>query len=274
MKLRMTGIGGLSRKISAILTVTGMLLSGLAMAADATGPNSVYIQQVGSSNTITIEQVGGTNRVGGVTNTTPVAVDGTGVTTFVPAAPSSLNYGTLTGSTNNLSIIQHGNADSAQYNIQGNYNTYSSTVTGNSNRTSLTIGNQNNAANNNNTVSEIITGNSNMLITNVVGSNITSTTAISGSSNQVTSSLLSTNGSVTNTISGDSNIFNIQQTDSAGASGHVLVANTTGDYNSITTQQQGNNDTTMNILTTGSHNTITVRSSGAAIVNPVSAVAR
>jgi hypothetical protein len=50
--------------------------------------------------------------------------------------------------------------------------------------------------------------------------------------------------------------------------------NTAGDYNSITTQQQGFNDTTVNIKTTGDHNTITVRTSSTSIVNPVSAIAR
>jgi hypothetical protein len=49
---------------------------------------------------------------------------------------------------------------------------------------------------------------------------------------------------------------------------------TTGDFNSITTQQQGFNDTTVNILTTGSHNTITVRTSSSAIVGPNTAIAR
>jgi hypothetical protein len=49
---------------------------------------------------------------------------------------------------------------------------------------------------------------------------------------------------------------------------------TTGDYNSTTVQQQGFNDTTVNIATTGSHNTITVRTSSAAIASPATAIAR
>jgi hypothetical protein len=50
--------------------------------------------------------------------------------------------------------------------------------------------------------------------------------------------------------------------------------NTLGDYNSITTQQQGMNDTTVNVSTIGSNNTITVRSSSTIISNPVSAIPR
>ena len=43
-----------------------MLMLGMSVFAQqtgSTGPNNVYIQQVGSTNTITIEQVGGKNNV-------------------------------------------------------------------------------------------------------------------------------------------------------------------------------------------------------------------
>ena len=33
----------------------------------ATGPNNVYLEQIGNSNTVTVEQIGGTNNIGGVT---------------------------------------------------------------------------------------------------------------------------------------------------------------------------------------------------------------
>jgi hypothetical protein len=240
----------------------------------ATGPNNVYIQQVGSSNTITIEQVGGTNQVGGITNTSATAVDGTGVTTLTPAMPSATNYGTITGSTNVLGITQHGNDNSTQYNIQGGNNAYTSVVTGNNNQTTLTVGDQNHASNNHNTIGETVTGNSNLIITDIVGSNNSLTTGITGSNNQVTQTVTTSNASINDTINGSYNVMNFQQTDAAGMNGHVLVAATQGDYNSITTQQQGTNDTTLNINTVGSHNTITIRSSSATIVNPVTAIAR
>lgn len=268
----MTGVSGLSRKL-----LTAALLSyasfGMAQTA-ATGPNKVYIEQVGSSNTITIEQVGGTNNVGGVTNTVATAVSGTGITTLTPDAPSASNYGTITGSTNTVAITQTGNSNSAQYNIRGSNNSYSTNVLGNGNQTRLTVGNPNNANNTNNVLTEQIIGNSNTIIQDVVASYVTSTTQLYGDNNQVTSSLLSNKGTVTNTVNGNSNVFNIQQIDAAGANGHVLAMNTTGDYNSITTQQQGTNDTTVNIQTTGSNNTITVRTSSSTIVSPATAIAR
>ena len=66
----------------------------------------------------------------------------------------------------------------------------------------------------------------------------------------------------------------MEQRDSAGAAGHTLVLNTTGDYNSYVTQQQGSIDTNVNIATSGNNNTITVRTSNGAIINPLTAVAR
>ena len=62
--------------------------------------------------------------------------------------------------------------------------------------------------------------------------------------------------------------------DAAGAGGHYLKQVIAGDFNSVSTQQQGSNDTTVDIRATGSHNTITVRSSSGIIANPITAIAR
>ena len=50
-----------------LLTLSG--LAGAQVIATATGPNKVYIEQIGSSNRITIDQLGGTNSVGGTAGT-------------------------------------------------------------------------------------------------------------------------------------------------------------------------------------------------------------
>ena len=267
----MTGGCELSRKLLTVMLLSFATISG---AQTATGPNKVYIEQVGSSNTITIEQVGGTNNVGGVTTTVATAVAGTGITTLTPDAPSATNYGIITGSTNIVDITQTGNANSSQYNIRGGTNSYTTNMLGNGNQTRLTIGNPNNAANIENVITEQIIGNNNMIIQDLVGSNITTNTVLDGDNNQVTSSLLSSRGTVSNVVNGNANVFNIQQLDAAGANGHQLAMMTTGDYNSVTTQQQGTNDTTVNIQTQGSNNTITVRTSSTTIVSPATAIAR
>jgi hypothetical protein len=244
-----------------------------AQASIATGPNNVYIEQVGNSNTITIQQVGGTNNVGGVA-VDALTVDSTGLTTLTATAPSATNYGTISGNTNTLAITQTGSANSAQYNIRGNNNAYTSTVTGDSNKTKLTIGDQANATNLRNTVTETISGNSNIVIQDLIGNDIASTTTISGNSNEVTKELKNTNGTSVLSITGGNNVINAQQIDAAGANGHYLNNVIVGSYNSITTQQQGSNDTTFDIKTTGDHNTITVRSSSSSITAPVAAIAR
>lgn len=258
-------------KIKSLIGLFAMTLSFAALATDATGPNKVYIEQVGNSNLITIEQVGGTNSVGGTAGS--VAVDTDGVSTLTVTAASSTNYGTITGSSNQVTITQHGDANSAQYNIKGGQNVYSSTVTGNGNQTKLSIGDTNTNGLRNN-VSESITGNTNMLITNMVGSDNTMSTTIGGNSNQITNTVTTSNADITHTISGGNNVLNAQQIDAAGSAGHSLTTYTSGNYNSITTQQQGTNDTTIDIKTTGDHNTITVRSSSSTIATPVSAIAR
>jgi hypothetical protein len=242
------------------------------LANAATGPNNVYIEQIGSSNTVTIRQVGGTNNVSGTAGT--VAVDGAGLTTLTPTAPSNANYATINGSTNTVAITQTGSSNSAQYNIRGNNNAYTSTVTGNANKTKLEVGDVTNLANLRNTVTETITGNTNTVIQTVVGDDINSTTTISGNNNEVTKTLRSSNGDSILQIQGSSNVVNAEQIDSAGAQGHYLENVIVGSFNSITTQQQGSNDTTFDIKTTGDSNTITVQSSSGIILNPVSAIAR
>jgi hypothetical protein len=62
--------------------------------------------------------------------------------------------------------------------------------------------------------------------------------------------------------------------DAAGANGHYLKQVVAGDFNSVTTQQQGSNDTTVDIRATGSHNTITVRTSSSTIASPATAIVR
>jgi hypothetical protein len=257
---------------SLVLVITILSSTSAIAAGTATGANKVYVEQIGNSNTITIEQIGGTNNVGGTTGSSVVASDG--VTTYTPAAPSSLNYGVITGSTNILQITQHGNNDWAQYNIKGNNNSYTSTITGDDNQTVLIIGDANFSNNNHDIITETITGNSNLSITNVIGNYITSTLTVAGDSNQITQNLKSTNGTSTIAITGNSNVLNSEQIDAAGSAGHSLTQSISGDYNSITTQQQGSNDTTIDIVTAGDNNTVTIRSSSSSIVDPQSAISR
>jgi hypothetical protein len=235
-----------------------MFSTSWAVAQTATGPNNVYIEQIGNSNLITIEQVGGTNTVGGVSNVTA----------------SDTNYATVNGSSNTLTIIQTGDNNLNQYNIRGSDNVYSSTTTGDNNKSKLVIGTAQAPNNLRNEVTETVTGDNNTVVQTLVGSDITSTLAITGNNNEVTKELQSSLGTSNLVMLGSNNKIDAQQLDLAGGLGHNLQQSITGDYNSVVTQQQGTNDTTVDIKTTGNHNTITVRTSNSTIVNPVTAVAR
>ena len=239
--------------------------------AQSTGPNKVYLEQIGDNNTITVQQVGGTNNVGGTGGNS--SVSGTNVTTLTPDAPSTNNYATVTGSNNSVTLNQTGSNNSAQYNITGSNNSYSSTISGNNNQTKLTVGSAN-AAVNNNSITESVTGNTNMIITSVQASNVTSAVSVTGSTNQVTLDLSTTGGSANTQITGSNNIVISEQSGAGGGNAHALVNTISGDYNSIVTQQQGTNDTTFNLNTDGSHNTITVRTSSGSITGAKTAVAR
>jgi hypothetical protein len=247
-------------KIKKLVLLLGLtaVTSVAAQSSTATGPNNVYIEQVGSSNTITVEQVGGTNNIGGVDNT----------------APSSTNYATITGNTNTVIVTQTGDNNLGQYNIRGNDNVYTSTITGQNNSSKLVVGDQDNPNNLRNTVTETVTGDNNIVVQTLIGNDITSTLAITGNTNQVNKELKSTNGVSNIAVLGNNNNIDAQQIDAAGGVGHNLQQTVTGDFNSIVTQQQGTNDTTVNIQTTGNHNTVTVRSSSGSIVGPLTAVAR
>jgi hypothetical protein len=264
----------MKRIISKFLVVSLVaLFSNISGAVGtATGPNKVYIEQLGNTNVITIEQVGGTNTVAGINGSTTVGTDG--VTTHTPGAASELNYATVTGSSDSLVITQHGDNNWAQYNIKGNNNSYFSTVTGDDNTTELVVGDATFTNNHHNSFSESFVGNGNLSLETVIGNYITSQLSVTGDDNQITQNLFSTNGSSTIDITGNTNVVNVEQTDVAGAIGHVLEESITGDYNSISTQQQGSNDTTINIANTGDHNTITVRSSSSSIVDPQTAIVR
>lgn len=252
-----------------------LLFSNSIFAAGPTGTNNVYIEQLGNSNTIIIDQIGGTNNVGGTTLVSPISYgDDNIITAFVPSAAASTNYATITGNTNQVTLNQTGDGNWAQYNITGNNNIYSSLITGMQNQTLLTIGVVGTPSSTN-IVNETVSGDTNFIIQSLTNDNIHSTIAITGDSNQITTRLNSKNGINTTTVIGNFNSF-INEQDKGGV-GHQLTQLITGDFNSVVTQQQGLNDSVIDINTTGNKNTITVHSTNDAtlgIIGEKSAVAR
>lgn len=235
-------------------------------------PNDVYIEQLGNANSITIEQVGIGNKVGGVAG--ELSINEFGVRTMTAYAPSVINYATLNGNNNQLIITQHGDNNTEQYSIFGNDNSYISWLLGDANQILLKIGDVEQPVNLRNSLTEWISGSNNLIIQELRGNDIVDNITITGSNNQVVNQFFSSRAVNNNTVVGNHNVINSQQTDTAGALGHSLTMDTIGDFNSITTQQQGFEDTNINIQTVGNDNTITVRTSSSAIVAPATAIMR
>lgn len=244
--------------LASLLIAMSPLWAASADQNAATGQNDIYIEQIGSSNTIAIEQVGGSNKIGGIDSVTP----------------SSTNYATINGSSNQVSVTQTGDNNLAQYSVLGSNNTYASTVTGYDNVTKLAIGDSTHGTNLRNHIVESIAGDTNNITQTIIGNDNTSSTVIAGSRNVVTKNITTSNAQNSVSLYGNDNQVYSEQTDTAGGNGHTLVLTATGSYNTYSIQQQGTVDTNVNISTTGSHNTITVHSSNSAIVNPLTAVAR
>lgn len=248
------------------LTIIAMILGAMSSGAfavsavpqAATGENLVYIEQIGSSNTVEIEQVGGTNKVGGTDS----------------ATPSATNYATINGSSNQVYVKQTGDNNTNQYVVLGDSNRYTSIVTGYDNVMKFNIGGANAAVNLRNVTTDTVTGDTNNITQTIVGNDNASTTTFSGNRNTFTRSILTSHSTSNVSVSGNDNQITSQMIDTAGANGHSLAMSVTGDYNTYAIQQQGTNDTTVNINTVGGHNTVSVRTSSSTIVGAVTATAR
>jgi hypothetical protein len=261
MSISLTGVGGLSRKLSAILMVAGMLLSGISQAVD----NSIFIDQAGDSNNVTIQQNGGGNLIGGT---------GTG-------APSDTNRARINGDNNVINIeqttIAAGNKLKLDFNNDNNLTTGGGTrasslnyqVTGANNLGVISVGGSSGgkASNtqidiqqtgDNNVTGVAISGNSNSVLVNTEGGNNTISSTITGNSN---SQNITFSGATT-----DSNSVTATQT----GNGQLLAISTVGGGVSNTfnvTQTDGGHSATLAVTNGGSSNTFNVYQQGSAAVN-------
>lgn len=103
------------------------------------------------------------------------------------------------------------------------------------------------------------TGNSNQFRFHGSGSNIRNSMDILGNYNDIKIDALSPNASQTLLFNGNYNTVDVTQTGTGGTYGHSLYANVTGSLNSLTTQQYGASETTINILSSGSNGTFNIK---------------
>jgi hypothetical protein len=202
MEKRTTGIGGLSRKLSAILATTVML----SLGAQA---NEVYIEQVGSSSTINITQQGTDNRIGDAA--TPA---------YIGSGSNTVNIDQI-GSTNTLDMVVNGTGTDVTV-----------STTGSNNIQEINCGTTSSAGCSGSTITQTINGDSNDVKQNLgEGANHTSNITITGDTNAVTHTSTATGiTSADITVSGNTNTVVVTQ---SGMLNHSVVVNSTGDLNTI-----------------------------------------
>ena len=221
MKKRITGGGGLSRKLLAILMVSGMVSSG-AWA------NDVYMEQVGDNSTVSITQTGAGNMVngniGGLGNPDDAAL--------------------IKGDLNDVTINQIGAGNIASIIINNQSNGTGATVVisadGSNNTQNISCGTALSSNCNAGNIRSEITGNNNNTVQTLSGGVIKSTIAINGDYNNVThtaSGIGLHSGEITVSGSGTSSVANAVVLTQSGALTKNAVITSNGSNNNIIVTQ-------------------------------------
>jgi hypothetical protein len=206
MEKRTTGIGGLSRKLSAILLASAMW----SLGAQA---NEVYIEQVGSSSTINITQQGTDTRIGEA------------------ATPAYIGSGS-----NTVTIDQIGSTNVLDMVVNGAGTDVVVTTTGDNNIQTINCGTTTSAGCSGSYIKQQVTGDSNTVTQNLGGgANHTSEINVTGSSNTVTHTSTATGTTSANiTVSGDTNTVGVTQ---SGMLNKSVTVTSTGNSNNISITQ-------------------------------------
>ena len=221
MKKRITGGGGLSRKLLAILMVSGMVSSG-AWA------NDVYMEQVGDNSTVSITQTGAGNmingNIGGLGNPDDAAL--------------------IKGDLNDVTINQIGAGNIASIIINNQSNGTGATVVisadGSNNTQNISCGTALSSNCNAGNIRSEITGNNNNTVQTLSGGVIKSTIAINGDYNNVThtaSGIGLHSGEITVSGSGTSSVANAVVLTQSGALTKNAVITSNGSNNNIIVTQ-------------------------------------
>ena len=221
MNKRIKGGGELSRKILAILVVSGMVSTG-AWA------NDVYVEQIGDNAIVSITQTGAGNMVNG-------NVGGTGTDTDVALIQGDLNTVTIgqIGASNTLRLQLNNSSN-------GTGATVTATADGSNNDQTISCGSALTSNCNASLISSEIIGNSNITVQTLSGNTLSSKISVTGSYNTVTHTASGTGlhtGDITVTGSGVSGALNAVILTQSGVSAKNAVITSTGSSNSISVTQ-------------------------------------
>jgi hypothetical protein len=224
MKKRMTGVGGLSRKLLATLIVAAMPGLG-AMASE------VYIEQAGDTGVFNITQSNGANTVGSAG--TPAVFSGNNIQVDI-VQDGTLNTAAISAVSATDTVVNYtatGNSNYLEIDIANSGNSITAVKTGDSNR--LTVCGTNNVG----VAGQ--TGSSATCSTAVGVVDTTNVVNITGDTNSVNLALASANANNTvnigQTTPSDGNIVNITQ---SGAGTHTTAITIDGNTNTVNLIQQ------------------------------------
>ena len=221
MKKRITGGGELSRKLLAILMVSGMVSSG-AFA------NDVYVEQIGDNSTVSITQTGAGNMVNG-------NIDGLGNVDDAALIRGDLNDVTISqiGSGNILSLILNNESN-------GTGSTVVISADGSNNTQNVSCGTALSSSCNASIIRSEITGNNNNTVQTLSGGVVQSKIAINGNYNNVThtaSGVGQHSGEITVSGSGTSSLANAVTLTQSGALTKNAVITSNGSNNNVIVTQ-------------------------------------
>ena len=221
MKKRITGGGGLSRKLLAILMASGMLSSG-ALA------NDVYVEQVGDGSIVSITQTGAGNLVNG-------NVGGTGNTDDAAVIRGDLNDVTISqiGVGNILSLILNNETN-------GTGSTVVVSADGSSNTQTIGCGTALSSSCNASIIRSEIVGSNNNTVQTLSGGVVQSKININGSWNNVTHTASGVgfhSGEITVSGSGTSQLANAVTLTQSGAAAKNAIITSNGSNNNISVVQ-------------------------------------
>jgi hypothetical protein len=217
MKKRIKGGGGLSRKLLAILMVSGTMSSG-AWA------NDVYVEQIGDNTSVSITQTGAGNLVNG-------DVGGTGSTDDAAIIRGDLNDVTISqiGASNTISMIINNETS-------GTGSTVVLSALGSGNNQTIGCGSALSSDCNASVIRSEITGNNNNTVQTLSGGVVQSKIAVNGSYNNVThtaSGVGAHNGEITVSGSGTSQLANAVTLTQSGASAKNAIITSNGSNNNV-----------------------------------------
>ncbi len=216
-----TGHGKLSRKLLAILMLSGMATSGVYA-------NDVYMEQIGDNSTISVTQTGAGNLVNG-------NVGGTGNTDDAALIRGDLNDVTISqiGAGNIASIVINNES-------KGTGSTVVVSADGSNNTQTIGCGTALSSSCNANTIRSEITGNNNNTVQTLSGGAVQSKIAINGNYNNVThtaSGVGQHSGEITVSGSGTSSVANAVTLTQSGALTKNAVITSNGSNNNVSVTQ-------------------------------------